>query len=252
MTSTSIEEVQRIFNIQKAKYSPADPPSYEVRMDRLKRIDSMLRNHWPELVATLQADFGSRDPDQIFGADLLSPFSHGKHVRNHLAKWMKPEQKSSGWLGLAGQKTYIWHEPLGVVGIFTPFNAPVSLAFDPAIEALAAGNSVMIKVTESTPGTADLMQKLVAEYFKEEEMAVVTGEADISAGFAALPWDKMVFTGGSEIGKKILAAAATHLKNKKDIRKVVSHTSCGQRPGFTCGFQHYGLRRGWLQRNGSL
>ncbi|MFC3255239.1 aldehyde dehydrogenase family protein [Paenibacillus sepulcri] len=211
MKTTSLEEVQRIFKVQKAKYSPSNPPSYEERMDRLKRADKLIRDHWPEFIQTLQEDFGSRDSDQIFGADILSPLFHGKHVRDHLAQWMKPERKSSGLLGLVGQKTYILNEPLGVIGIVTPFNAPVSLAFDPAIEALAAGNSVMIKVTESTPRTADFMQKLVAKYFKEEEMAVVTGEADVSACFAALPWDKMVFTGGSEIGKKILAAAAPNL-----------------------------------------
>jgi len=112
---------------------------------------------------------------------------------------------------LTGQKTYIVNEPLGVVGIMSPFNAPVSLAFDPAIEALAAGNRVMIKISESTPKTADVLHKLVAHSFHEEEMAVVTGEADVSAYFAALAWDKFVFTGGSEIGKKILAAAAPHL-----------------------------------------
>lgn len=211
MNVASIEEVKRIFDLQKAAYSRSNPPGYEQRMDRLKRLDELLRSHYAEFIETLQADFGSRDPDQIFGADILSPLFHGKHTRDHLAKWMKPERKSSGLLGLTGQKTYILNEPLGVIGIVTPFNAPVSLAFDPAIEALAAGNSVMIKVSESTPETADLLQKLVSQYFKETEMAVVTGEADVSAYFAALPWDKFVFTGGSEIGKKILAAAAPNL-----------------------------------------
>lgn len=211
MNNANFKEIKRIFDLQKAEYSRLQTSSYEERMDRLQRLDRLVRSHFEQLTDTLQADFGSRDPDQIFGADIVSPLFHGKHVRDHLKGWMNPERKSSGLLGLTGQKTYILHEPLGVVGVISPFNAPVSLALDPAIDALAAGNSVMIKISESTPRTAELLQRLVSEYFQENEMAVVTGEADVSAFFAGLPWDQLVFTGGSEIGKKILAAAAPNL-----------------------------------------
>ena len=114
-------------------------------------------------------------------------------------------------LALTGQRTYALHEPLGVVGVMSPFNAPVGLAFDPAVDAIAAGNSVMLRISESTPHTADLVKSLVSEHFKEEEMVVVTGGLDVSKAFATLPWDKLLFTGGTEVGKRILAAAAENL-----------------------------------------
>ncbi len=149
--------------------------------------------------------------DWGFTAEIYSPLDLIKKVKKNLKKWMKPERKSSGWFTLTGQRTYQVNEPLGVVGVMSPFNAPFSLAMDPAIEALAAGNSVIIKMSEDTPNTALLVQKLIAEYFKEEELVVVTGKIEISIAFAAKPWDMFFFTGGSETGKKILEANAKNL-----------------------------------------
>ncbi|MCY3742669.1 MAG: aldehyde dehydrogenase family protein [Candidatus Poribacteria bacterium] len=153
-------------------YSPSTPPSYETRMDRLSRIEDLCKNHIAEITEALQTDFGSRDPDLIFLADIFSPLSHAKYVKRHLKKWMKKEKTSSGVLALTGQRSYIVHEPLGVVGIMSPFNAPVSLALDPAIDALAAGNRVILKLSESTPQTATLIKSLVTEYFQAEELTV--------------------------------------------------------------------------------
>ena len=206
-----IAETQDIFELQKANYSAANSPSFETRMDRLTRIEELCRNHVNEITQALQSDFGSRDPDLIFLADIFPQLSHAKFVKKQLKKWMKKEKTSSGIFALTGQRSYIVNEPLGVIGIMSPFNAPVSLAFDPAIDAIAAGNTVMIKISESTPETASLIKSLVDRYFKPEEMAVVTGNHEVSKIFAALPWDKLIFTGGSEVGKRILAAASENL-----------------------------------------
>lgn len=206
-----IKELNRIFELQKANYSPANSPSYEVRMDRLNRLEEMIRTHMDDIISTLAKDFGTRNPDMAFLGDIYPTLAHVKYVKSQLKKWIKPERKSSGILALTGQKTYIVNEPLGVVGIMSPFNAPVSLAMDPAIEAIAGGNTVIMKLSESTPLTADLIQKLVSQYFKEEELAVITGEVDVSIAFVDRAWDKFFFTGGSEVGKKILAANAKYL-----------------------------------------
>lgn len=205
-----IKTVKTLFNQQKMAYSPSTPPSYEIRMDRLSRIEDMCKNHVPEITEALQTDFGTRDPD-LNALDALAPSGHAKNAKQHLKKWMKKEKKSSGLLALTGQRSYIVHEPLGVVGIMSPFNSPVTLALDPAVDALAAGNRVMVKFSESTPHIADLMRSLVAKYFQAEELTVVVGDTEISRVFAALPWDKFVFTGGSETGKRILSAAAENL-----------------------------------------
>src|SRR5258708_5156717 len=209
MTGT-VEEIDRIFRRQKAAYSPAKPATFEERMGRLERVEKLVQENYLELIDALEADFGSRSPDQILCADIFPPMLHVAHVKSHLKKWMKPQRRSSGFLGMFGVRSYVLNEPLGVVGIISPFNAPISLALDPAIEALAAGNRVMIKPSELTPRTTELFQRLVARYLEETEMAVVSGGPNISAHFAGLPWDKFVFTGGTEIRRKILAAAAPH------------------------------------------
>jgi len=206
-----IDELNRIFSIQKSNYSSSNAPSYQVRMGRLNRLETLVRTHMDDIVSSLIEDFGARNPDMAFLGDIYPTLAHLKYVKSQLKGWMKREKKPSGFLGLTGQKTYIVNEPLGVVGIMSPFNAPVSLALDPAIEAIAGGNTVMMKLSESTPLTADLIKKLVSEYFEEEELAVITGDVEASIAFVDRAWDKFFFTGGSEVGKQILAANAKHL-----------------------------------------
>ncbi len=207
----NIDELNRIFELQKSNYSPSKTPTYHQRIDRLNRLDQLIRANIDAIVEATQQDFGTRSADWGFIAEIYSPLDLIKKIKKNLKKWMKPERKSSGWLALSGQRTYQINEPLGVVGVMSPFNAPVSLALDPTIEALAAGNSVMIKMSESTPKTASLLQKLVRSSFKEEELSVITGELEVSIAFADKPWDLFFFTGGSEVGKKILEANAKYL-----------------------------------------
>lgn len=209
--NTSFEYVKNIFDQQKLAYSPSTPPSYKTRLDRLNRIIELCKNHIDDICEALDRDFGSRHADWSFIADIYSPLSHAKYIKRNLKKWMKKEKTSSGILSITGQKTYIVNEPLGVVGIMSPFNAPVSLALDPCIEAIAAGNSVMIKISESTPSTALVIQSLIERYFNIEEISVICGNSDISKYFVSLPWDKFMFTGGSETGKKVLKGVSDNL-----------------------------------------
>jgi coniferyl-aldehyde dehydrogenase len=207
----TIDRVDAVFAAQKAAYSPAIAPSAAERLDRIERLERLLQEHYRDLTATLEADFGHRSPDQILAADMYPAMAHAAHVRRRLRQWMRPRHKSSGTLGLIGVRTREYVEPLGVVGIMSPFNAPISLAIDPAIDAVAAGNRVIMKPSELTPRTAALFQQLVAAAFDESEVAVVTGGVDVSTHFAALPWDKFLFTGGTNTGKRILEAAAPNL-----------------------------------------
>ena len=209
--SARIEEVRAIFRRQKSHCLPSTVATYGERLDRLERIETLCRSHLEEITEALQADFGCRNPDVTFLADIFPQLDHVKYVKRKLKKWMKRERMGWSPLALTGQRTYVIHEPLGVVGIMSPFNAPLSLALVPAVEALAAGNSVMLKISESTPRTSELLESLVAQYFSEEEIASVSGGVEMSRAFAALPWDILFFTGSSEVGKKILGAAAHNL-----------------------------------------
>lgn len=207
----NLKDITRIFNLQKQAYSPAKSPSYETRIKRLDLLEEMTKKHMDEISQALQKDFGTRSLDWIFTAEFYPVLEHIHKVKKSLKGWMKKDKKSSGLQALFGQRQYISHEPLGLVGIMSPFNAPFSLAFDPAVEAIAGGNRVIIKMSESTPRTGDLVKKLVKRYFKESELAVVTGDIEASKLFSSLAFDKFFFTGGSEVGKHILSAAAPNL-----------------------------------------
>lgn len=207
----TVTELHQLFQQQKQHYSPSQPPSLAVRLDRLARLETLTRTHCDEIIQTITEDFGSRGADWVFIADIFPVLQHIQQVKKQLKHWIKRKKTASGWLALSGQKTYIQYEPLGVVGVMVPFNAPFSLAFNPAIDAIAAGNLVMIKASEQTPKTAALMQRLVQQYFAENELRVVTGEVEIAQAFAALPWDALLFTGGTAVGKRVMAAAGQNL-----------------------------------------
>ena len=207
----TIQGVQRVFDLQKANYKRSKIVPYDVRMDRLARIDVLFRENYPIMVKTLQKDFGTRDPDVAFLGDIYSPLENVAVARKNLKSWMKPKRQSDGILRLLGQRSYIQNEPLGVVGVISPFNAPITLAFDPAIDAIAAGNTVIMRFPEAMPATGTLMTELVTKYFEPAEMAVATGDLELAKFFSSLPWDMLAFTGGGTTARHIMAAAAKNL-----------------------------------------
>jgi coniferyl-aldehyde dehydrogenase len=211
IATSTVDHLDRVFWRQVSAYSPATAPTYAQRMDRLQRIEKLLQRHYRELVDTLQADFGYRGRDEILAADIASVMPHLFDVRRNLRRWMRPQRRSSGPLGLTGARSWIVNEPLGVVGVMSPFSAPINLSLSPAIDAIAGGNRVMIKTSELAPRTGAMFAELVDRYFDATELAVVTGGADISAHFVSLPWDKFIFIGATETGKHVLAAAAPNL-----------------------------------------
>jgi len=207
----SIEQVTEVFDRQKAGYATDRDVPFETRLARLDKVGALLRDNYRALLDAVREDYGSRDDSMGFLGDIWLPLDHLAHVRRRLKRWMRPEPAGDGFYRLLGQRTQTHYEPLGVVGIITPFNLPVGLALDPAIDALAAGNTVMIRLPESLPRTGALMAELAAKYFAPEELAVVTGDLELGKAFAALPWDKLVFTGGTGTARHILAAAAPNL-----------------------------------------
>ena len=206
-----IKELDRVFALQSVTYKECHGRSYAQRMHTLNQIDQCIRDQYEDIIKALQEDFGTRDYDMAFLGDIYPVLDHVRHVRKHLKAWLPDERQSDGWLGLLGQKSYIRNEPLGVVGILAPFNAPISLAFDPAIDAIAAGNTTVLRFPESMPKTGALISALAKQYFSEDVIAICTGDIETAKHFSTLAWDKLVFTGGSEVAKHIMAAAASNL-----------------------------------------
>lgn len=181
-----------------------------LRKERLLRVQRMLDEHGPVLTAAVQADFGIRSPRLTEFADLLVLRAQLKQALRRLERWMRPR---SVWtpLQLQPARARIERQPLGVVGIISPWNYPLQLSLGPAITALAAGNRVMLKPSELAPHTAAQLAAVVAQYFSPDEFCVVQGDSYLSSQFAGLRFDHLMFTGSTAVGRRVAQAAAVHL-----------------------------------------
>lgn len=187
-------------------------PDANTRKDRLQRCIDLLVENQDVLANTLDEDYGGRSPYLTKMSDVLQPVGHLKHAIKHLDKWMKPEKRPAAFpMGLLGGRARIEYKPLGVVGIMSPWNFPMAMIFHPLANALAAGNRAMIKPSEYNPKTALLLEQLFAQYFTEDEIAVVNGGPEAGGAFAALELDHILFTGATSIGRMVMQAAAKNL-----------------------------------------
>ena len=211
MTShTHPSDVRQLFALQReASRAQVDVPLV-VRRERLLRLSKLLDEHGPVLAAAVQADFGIRSQRLTEVADFFVLRAQLAHTLKHLAGWMKRKRVPTPLFLMPG-RGWIERQPLGVVGIISPWNYPIQLALGPAIDALAAGNRVMIKCSELTPHTAAQLSTAVGQFFAPDEMCVVQGDAAIAALVSSLPFDHLLFTGSTAVGRKVAQAAAANL-----------------------------------------
>ncbi|BCI52439.1 aldehyde dehydrogenase [Mycolicibacterium litorale] len=202
--------LRAILDRQREAFLAEGPPSAAVRRNRIDRLLALVLDNTDALVEATAADYGSRSKSAALFAEILGMISVIEHTRGELARWMKPAAllRAARWVGLRAE---VEPSPLGVVGVIGPWNFPVNLVVLPAAAAFAAGNRVMIKMSEITSQTADLMQDLAPRYFDDDELAVVTGDVDVAAEFARLPFDHLFFTGSPAVGARVQRAAAENL-----------------------------------------
>ena len=181
-----------------------------LRRDRLLRIQALLNENGAALAQAVQLDFGVRSPQLTEIADLFVLRTMLSSTLKNLAKWMKPVRVSTP-LYLQPSRAYLLRQPLGVVGVVSPWNYPVQLSLGPVITALAAGNRVMLKPSELTPQTSALLAELIGKAFAPDELCVVQGDGSVAAEFASLPFDHLFFTGSTAVGRKVAEAAAANL-----------------------------------------
>ena len=201
---TPLFESQRI-----ASRAAADVP-LAVRRDRLGRVSELVQMHADALCDAVNADFSLRGPRLTEIADLFLLRAMLGDLRRNLARWSRSRRVHTPVYLLPGAG-HVQRQPLGVVGIIGPWNYPLQLTLGPAAAALAAGNRVMLKPSEITARTSALLAELVAKHFSPDEFAVVQGDADVAAEFAALPFDHLFFTGSTAVGRKVAEAAARNL-----------------------------------------
>lgn len=182
----------------------------KLRLDRIARVRALLEGHLHEWCEAVQEDFGVRSPALTEVADMFVLRAMIAQARRQLPRWMRSRRVPTP-LYLQPASARIRRQPLGVVGVISPWNYPLQLSFGPAVMALAAGNRVMLKPSELTPVTSSLMARLVHEQFAPDEFCVVNGDAAVAAEFAGLPFDHLFFTGSTAVGRRVAEAAARHL-----------------------------------------
>ncbi|HEY2356894.1 MAG TPA: aldehyde dehydrogenase family protein, partial [Phenylobacterium sp.] len=190
-TASDLQRMAEVLRRQKAANIRDGAPSAETRIGRLDRAIGLLIKHEQAIVKALTQDFGARAPAVSGITDIGASVGPLKHAKANLRAWMKPEKRktSPALLGMLGAKAEIRFQPKGVIGIISPWNFPVNLTFAPLAGVLAAGNRAMIKPSEFTPATSELMARMFAEAFDEEEIAVFPGGPEIGQAFSALAFD---------------------------------------------------------------
>ncbi|WP_333828777.1 coniferyl aldehyde dehydrogenase [Pararhodobacter sp.] len=204
------DQTDALFARHRAAFEAERFATAEVRRARLARIEALLRANQAAFCEAISADFGNRPHQETELLEIAPLLDALRHTRARLARWMKPERRSSA-LEFLQIRNRVEYQPLGVVGIMAPWNYPLYLCFAPLIDVLAAGNRAMLKPSEQTPRTSALIARTVGEFFAEDEVSVVNGGPDVAAHFAQLPFDHLVFTGSTGVARKVMAAAAANL-----------------------------------------
>ena len=205
-----VDPLGSLFALQRAAFAQQPYPSLEARLQRLHRLAVLLQEDGDALAQAISADFGHRSLHETAIAEIFFLQTALAHARRHLRRWMTPRRVPTSFHSLPGTSR-ILPQPVGVVGVVSPWNYPLQLALGPAIGALAAGNRVLIKPSEVTPRLSALLAERVAAQFASEECAVVPGDVAAGQAFVRLPFDHLFFTGSTAVGRQVALAAAANL-----------------------------------------
>jgi coniferyl-aldehyde dehydrogenase len=204
--------MQAVLEAQRSDYLKEGVVSAETRIDRLNRAIDIQIKHQARLVEALNSDFSCRCREVTLLTDVGAGIAPMKHAKKHLRKWMKAQKRPTIFpLNLLGGRSRIEYQPLGVVGVIAPWNFPVNMVFSPLAGVLAAGNRAMIKPSEFTPATSEVLSEMIAEAYDTNEVAMFTGGPEVGQAFSGLAFDHMIFTGATSIARHIMAAASRNL-----------------------------------------
>lgn len=199
-----------VFERQRAAFLAQPYPSLEQRRQALDLLEALVRDNLAAIQAAICKDFCSRSEDETLIAEVMGTLKCISYARRHLKAWMKPRRRPVD-INFAPATARLLPQPLGVVGIMSPWNFPFGLVMKPLVSALAAGNRVMIKPSELTPTVSALLRELLARAFDDSQVCVIEGDADVARAFIELPFNHLMFTGSTHIGRSVMAAAAPKL-----------------------------------------
>jgi len=205
-----IERMKSLLATQKSAFRADSHRDVNRRKDDLDRLISLCQKNVDAIADAICHDFGNRARQESVIAEIAFTIQDAKHIKKHLSKWMAPKRKPLP-MTLQPGKAYVRREPVGVVGIIAPWNYPFQMATAPLVAALGAGCRVMLKPSEHTPATSELLKTLIAEHFEEDHVTVVTGGPAVGEAFSKLKFDHLFYTGSTQVGRLIALAAAENL-----------------------------------------
>ncbi|MEO1039910.1 MAG: aldehyde dehydrogenase family protein [Pseudomonadota bacterium] len=212
-TSSDADQIARMSGLleaQKTAFAAEPHRPIEERKADLKKVEEMVKARAEDFAAAISADYGRRSPKETQVTEAGFVIASAKHARQHVARWASSRRKPTP-MTLKPGLSYVRREPLGVAGIISPWNYPMQLALAPLVAALAAGCRAMIKPSEYTPRTAELLEETLGGLFSEDHVAVITGGPEAAAAFSALPFDHLFYTGSTQVGRLVAQAAAKNL-----------------------------------------
>jgi len=204
------DTLRATFDQQRAAFLQEGPPTLEQRRIDLGNLRKAIRPNVDRIAAAISADFGHRSRHETALADVFPVLAAIRHATRNLARWMRPRRVAVG-LEFMPARARVICQPLGVIGVISPWNYPFQLAMMPVVAAIAAGNRIMLKPSELTPRTSDLLAELLSAIFPEGKVAITVGGAAVGAAFARLPFDHLFYTGSTAVGRLIMQAAAENL-----------------------------------------
>lgn len=205
-----IERMKMLLDAQKDAFRAERHRALSKRREDLDRVADLCRKHTDAIAAAISEDFGNRALQESVVAEVAFVIQDVAHTKKHLAKWSKTKGVGVP-MNLMPARAYVRREPVGVVGIVSPWNYPFQLAMAPLVAALGAGCRAMIKPSEYTPATAELMKRLIAEYFEDDHVTVITGGPAVGEAFTKLKFDHLFYTGSTQVGRLVAMAAAENL-----------------------------------------
>ncbi|QIB51547.1 coniferyl aldehyde dehydrogenase [Pseudomonas sp. OIL-1] len=213
--SANLQSVQQLGDVlaaQRGAFNQEGAVSADTRKRRIQAVIDLLVDNHQALTEAMEADFGQRHQGYGLMNDVLGSLGSLKHARDHLETWLPREPRSvfSPYDQL-GAEAWVQYQPKGSVGIMGTWNAPMFTLFSPLASVFAAGNRAVLKPSEITPHTAEVLAASIGDRFDPLELAVITGGVEIGQAFASQPFDHLVFTGSTPVGRDIMRRAAENL-----------------------------------------
>lgn len=208
----SKEDLDLKLSILKKRFIEGSYPNLSERIDRIKRLKSLIEDNIDSFHQALAKDFGSRHEQLSLLSDTKPVINNANNALKNIHRWIKPEKRKPNFpLGLLGSKAFIHTQPYGVVGLISPWNFPLNLSLAPLVEIFAAGNNAMMKLSEFVPATSKLTADLINKIFSEDEVVVINGGPKTAQSFSGLDFDHLLFTGSTSVAKKVASEAAKNL-----------------------------------------